>query len=98
MKKKSCLLFLLIGFSLCLKAQTKADGTPDMRYKANKEAFGNTYSSPTYSTPTYSKPSHYENGGQIKVQSGYMKSNGTYVEPHLKTSPDNNTWNNLNPK
>ena len=26
---------------------------------------------------------------------GYTKSNGTYVAPHIRTSPDAYTWNNL---
>ena len=83
--------------ALGVNAQTKKDGTPDMRYKANKEMYGNSYSTPSYSTPSYSQPKqerNYDNGGQLKMQNGYMKSNGTYVEPHLKTTPDNNQWNN----
>ncbi|MBP8945271.1 MAG: hypothetical protein KBG25_05120 [Paludibacteraceae bacterium] len=106
--KKTLLIFatmLLLAFGL--NAQTKKDGTPDMRYKANKEMYGNSYSTPSYSTPSYSTPSYstpsyyqpkqeknYKNGGQLKIQNGYMKSNGTYVEPHLKTTPDNYKWNN----
>ena len=26
---------------------------------------------------------------------GYFKSNGTYVEPHFRTSPDGVCWNNF---
>lgn len=94
-------------FAFGVNAQTKKDGTPDMRYKANKEMYGTpSYSTPSYSTskPSYSTPSNstqqrnYENGGQLKMQKGYLKSNGTYVEPHIKTTPDNNTWNNYKPK
>ena len=92
--------------SLGANAQTKKDGTPDMRYKANKETYGNSYSTPSYSTPksstpTYSEPKterNYSNGGQYKVQDGYQKSNGSYVAPHIKTTPDNNTYNNYKPK
>ena len=83
-----------------------------MRYKANKQAYGNSYSTPSYSTPksnnnSYSTPQYsapstnertYNNGGQYKVQSGYQKSNGTYVAPHIKTTPDNNTYNNYKPR
>lgn len=93
----------LFTFSaIALNAQTKKDGTPDMRFKANREMYGNTYAYPSYNSPTYSLPApsqprqerNYENGGQIRIQDGYMKSNGTYVDPHIKTTPDNNTWNN----
>jgi len=95
-------------------AQTKKDGTPDMRYKANKEIYGNVSpsprntspktSTPSSSTPIYTQPTqerNYNNGGQIKSQKGYFKKNGTYVEPHLKTTPDNSKLNNrsvLDPK
>lgn len=89
-------------FSFAVSAQTKKDGTPDMRYKANKERYGNSYSTPSYTSPSYSTPSYsqpkqernYNNGGQFKMQKGYLKNNGTYVEPHLKTAPDNKKWNN----
>ena len=67
-----------------------------MRYKANKQTYGNSYSTPSYSTPKTER--NYSNGGQYKVQSGYQKSNGTYVAPHIKTTPDNKTWNNYKPK
>ncbi len=107
MKKFFFLTVMLTITALGVNAQTKKDGTPDMRYKANKEMYGNSYSTPSYSSPSYSTPSYftpsysepkqernYDNGGQLKMQNGYMKSNGTYVEPHLKTTPDNNKWNN----
>ena len=93
MKKTLLSMFSVICTITALNAQTKMDGTPDMRYKANKDLYG----SPSYSAPVYyeSKPErNYENGGQIKVQDGYFKSNGTYVEPHFKTTPDNYKWNN----
>lgn len=112
MKKTFLALTVLTLLSTSVSAQTKKDGTPDMRYKANKETYGNSYSSPSYSTPksnnsSYSTPSYstpktternYNNGGQYKIQNGYQKSNGTYVAPHIKTTPDNKTWNNYKPK
>lgn len=116
--KKTLLIFAaMVLLALGVNAQTKKDGTPDMRYNANKQTYGGTYSTPSYSTPkstsrsystpsystpTYSSPNtterNYSNGGQYKIQSGYQKSNGTYVAPHLKTTPDNKTWNNAKPK
>ena len=27
---------------------------------------------------------------------GHYRSNGAYVQPYMRTSPDNTTWNNLN--
>jgi hypothetical protein len=126
---KKILLFLFVfSFALVSNAQYKKDGTPDMRYKVNKQVYGSSspsssynsvssysrsssssayprssiYNKPrqnTYSSPySASKPTSqrtYSNGGSIKLQNGYMKNNGSYVRPHLKTSPDNKTWNNL---
>lgn len=92
-------------FCFNVTAQTKKDGSPDMRYKANKEAYGSSYSNSssssrsTYTTPSYSQPKqerNYENGGSVRMQNGYTKSNGTYVAPHVKTRPDNKTYNNYN--
>lgn len=96
MKKTFLALAFLTLLSISVSAQTKKDGTPDMRYKLNKQTYGNSYSTPSYSAPK--KERNYNNGGQYKVQSGYQKSNGTYVAPHIKTSPDNKTWNNYKPK
>jgi hypothetical protein len=29
---------------------------------------------------------------------GYMKRDGTYVAPHIRTSPDSSIYNNFNPR
>lgn len=94
MKKTLLILAAMSLFVFGVNAQTKKDGTPDMRYKANKQ----TYSTPRSSTPKTTTPRNYNNGGQYRVQKGYQKSNGTYVAPHIKTTPDNKKWNNANPK
>lgn len=113
------LIFLLATYTAADAQHYKKDGTPDMRYKENKQLYGNTYqlqdnqytapetnyypSTNTYSTtPTYTPPANnsndrnYNNGGQLYMQSGYIKKDGTYVAPHLKTKPDNKQWNNYN--
>ena len=48
--KKAIFTFaiVLIG-ALSVKAQLKKDGTPDMRYNANKQTYGSSYSTPSYS-------------------------------------------------
>ena len=116
--KQIVAIFAFTFLTINLSAQLKKDGTPDMRFKANKETYGNSYSSPSYSSPSYSTPSYnsqsypntnssipysqpkqernYDNGGSLKTQNGYMKSNGTYVQPHIKSRPDNETYNNYN--
>ena len=103
--KKIISILAIALFTINATAQTKKDGTPDMRYKANKEVYGGSSNSSssssrsTYSTPSYSQPKqdrNYENGGSVRMQNGYTKSNGTYVAPHVKTRPDNKTYNNYN--
>lgn len=95
--KKAILLFAAMTlFALNSNAQTKRDGTPDMRYRANKEAYGSSYStpSPSYSTPapTYSTPSssspyygggtHTEShGGTFENGQGSSHKGGTYSNP-----------------
>jgi len=85
-------LAVIMGVSIGI-AQTKKDGTPDMRYKANKQTYSNTPST----VPKTSTQRNYTKGGEYHIQSGYRKSNGTYVAPHLKTKPDNVKWNNAKP-
>jgi hypothetical protein len=60
MKNLIIALIVMFGFTISVNAQThyKKDGTPDMRYKENKETFGNSYSQPSYSQPTYSQPTY----------------------------------------
>lgn len=106
MKRAFLIVTTLALLSLGVNAQTKKDGTPDMRYKENKETYGNGFSTPSYSpsktySPTYYEPKkerNYSNGGQYKLQDGYQKSNGTYVAPHIKTTPDNIIYNNYKPR
>lgn len=73
----------------------KSNGTYVSGYYRNSSSTFSTSSSytpsysSTYSTRTY--PS-YKSG--LKYQSGYYRSNGTYVQGHYKTYADGNTWNN----
>jgi|GEM_PF-818665 len=66
----------------------KADGTPDMRYRENKALYGSTYSSPSTSFSLPSTTPSY------RYQSGYTRSDGTYVSPHYKTRSNNTNWDN----
>jgi hypothetical protein len=86
MKKVYFLGFLL--FSSASFAQYKKDGTPDMRYKENKEMYGG------YSTKS---TNNYNYGGDT-YQSGYSKSNGTYVDGHYKTKSNETNWDNYSTK
>jgi len=92
MKQKMIFLISSVFMVLSSKAQMKKDGTSDMRYNSNRQAYGNIYSMPKTAAPKTERT--YSNGGQFKIQNGYRKSDGSYVSPHLKTTPDNRTDNN----
>ncbi len=46
------------------------------------------------SSYSYRSPRNYSRGGSLKWQRGYIKKNGTYIQPHFKTYPDQYKWNN----
>ncbi len=87
--KMKKLVFILTAFTLfafTAKAQTKKDGTPDMRYKSNKEAYGSPYTAPTYSSPTpttstsdYSTPTTTSSRPIYSGQTHTESHGGTYV-------------------
>lgn len=60
---------------------------------------GSTYSTPRPAMPSYGTGSNYNSTGV----NGYMRSNGTYVAPAMRSMPDsslNNNWStkgNRNP-
>ena len=80
-------LFLFAAITLyCFsaKAQTKKDGTLDMRYSANRAAA--TYSAPSttiYSAPVYSGSTHTEShkGTYVGQQDTRTHKGGRYVNP-----------------
>ncbi len=83
--------YLLLTFSLLLlmaeaNAQYKKDGTPDMRYNSNKQLYGNSYNTSGYSSGTNT---------DVRYQNGYIKDNGTYVEPHYKTNVNETNHDNF---
>ncbi len=64
--------------------------------EARKTSFRTKSYTPKIKTyaPKITTPRNYKNGGQLRMQSGYLKKNGTYVQPHLKTKSDNTIYNN----
>lgn len=96
------LLSILLAFSLIalvgLIAITPAEAARSS-YSTSYKTPGirmPSYKLPSYSRPSYKSPSirNYTDGGGLKLQSGYLKNNGTYVQPHFKTSPDDTKFNN----
>lgn len=90
MKKLRLMFALLFLGTAIANAQLKKDGTPDMRYKANKQNYGGS----TYSAPT----SNYNTSTSTRYQSGYTKSDGTYVQSHTKTNINSTNVDNLSTK
>lgn len=87
MKKSLLFLTIMTMFILSANAQTKKDGTPDMRYSSNKQnssTSSSSYSTPNsnYSRPVYSGQSHTNShGGSYPGSTNSHHKNGTYVNP-----------------
>ena len=87
MKKVLSVLTIMAMLSLGVNAQTKKDGTPDMRYSANKQSSSTSASS--YSTtsssssrPVYSGQTHTtSHGGTYPGSTNAHHKNGTYANP-----------------
>ena len=81
------LIIVLFLISLSSSAQhLKKDGTPDMRYKENKQTYGNSQVAPA--------PASIPNT-DVKLQSGYVKKDGVVVDPHMKTKSNTTNKDNL---
>ncbi|MBK9212978.1 MAG: hypothetical protein IPO14_08525 [Saprospiraceae bacterium] len=89
MNKLFLTLAIMLTVAFSANAQYKKDGTPDMRYSQNKQTYGNSYSNPS---------SSYGTNSDIRYQNGYIKDNGTYVEPHYKTNTNNTNLDNFSTK
>ena len=79
----------MLLFALTSNAQTKKDGTPDMRYSSNKQS-STTYSTPKQSStnsrgsrPVYSGQTHTSSHGGTYVgeQNSQTHKGGTYTNP-----------------
>jgi len=84
MKKLFCIVITCFLISLSVNAQTKKDGTPDMRYKANKEMYSTSPSS-TYQTPRpiYSGQTHTSShGGSYPGSVNSHHKGGHYTNPN----------------
>ena len=97
MKNLLFLTVILAITTLSVFAQTKKNGTPDMRYKANKQSQVNTYSVPTstYTVPASTNTVPSTTNTSVQYQSGYTKSNGTVVQPYYKTTPNSTNTDNF---
>ena len=96
MKKTVCIAAAVLMVVMCT-AESQAGG----RYGSYGSLSTRSYSSgrcesfPSFKTYSAPAPRNYKSGGEIYLQNGYGKSNGTYVMPHYKTRPDNTPYNNL---
>ena len=76
--KGLCLMTLLAicGSKECF-AQNKKNGSPDMRYKANRGSNVEPNSS--------SNHLNYNSSGKYRFQRSYKRANGSTVSPHFKS-------------
>jgi hypothetical protein len=87
MRTKKILSFLvLVLFAfLSFGQHLKKDGTPDMRYKENKQ---------TYSAPASTVSANTD----VQLQNGYTKKNYTVVKPYHKTKANKTNKDNYSTK
>jgi len=92
---------LFIAAAVLMVIMCAAESQAGRRYGSYGSLSTRSYSSgrsgslPSFKFYSAPAPRNYKNGGQLYLQNGYGKSNGTWVNPHLKTRPDNNPYNNL---
>ena len=94
--KKTLIIFAALSFSaFAASAQTKKDGTPDMRYRANQQAYSNTYPTPA---PTYSAPSNSSSETNYSGNTHTESHGGNYqgTEPGAGSSHRGGTYQNVN--
>ncbi len=93
MKNRFFVLLAILMFVFGANAQTKKNGTPDMRYKANKQAYSNTYANPSQHTrtqtitsrPIYSGQTHTtSHGGSYPGSINSHHKGGHYVNPNTQ--------------
>ncbi len=98
MKILLILALTTVTFGSYVNAQTKKDGSPDMRFKANREVYSPSSSTPTYPVPQYKtstttssftiRPAypgaaHTEShGGTYVGETNSHHKDGTYVNPN----------------
>jgi len=83
------ILFLLV-FSIFGYGQLKKDGTPDKRYKSNKQS--------SYSNNSVTPKSSNNTNTAVHYQNSYTKSDGTNVRAHYKTDINNTNTDNFSTK
>jgi len=82
-KKIFLLIDLILIAFLSYGQHLKKDGTPDMRYKENKQSYVNPSTSIS------------NTNSDVKLQDEYIKSDGTIVEPHYKTKANKTNEDNF---
>lgn len=90
MRKTLTIFAAMLLFAFTANAQTKKNGTPDMRYRANKQTYGNSYSAPAPSPssgPYYGGGTHTErHGGTYQgAMGGSSHKGGTYINPNTNS-------------
>lgn len=87
--KKLLVLSILLGMFIFIGNAFAYD-----YYGSSKRGYNSERSNP-YSYGGYNSGNrNYQHGGELRYQEGYYRKNGTYVQPHYKTGPDQYKQNN----
>ena len=90
---------VLVAIAFCSQAQHyRNDGMPDMRYSENRVIYSNSYDMPLptqIEIPTSFPSSYPEPMPEVRYQSGYVRTDGTFVEPHYNTVSNNTNLDNF---
>lgn len=83
MKTKILTILLMAGTSLTAFCQSYYQTYPTYPTQSSQSrSSSNSYSSP------------YQTNPNVRQQQGYYRSDGSYVQPHMKTESNNTNWDN----
>ena len=98
MKKLVLTMVALVAMATTSFAQLSASGLQMIEKVVNDANSSYSVPSVSYSVPSviYSVPSTVNYN--TTTVSGYTRSNGTYVQSHVRTMPNNTNWDNFSTK
>ena len=98
MKKLVLTIVALVAMATTSFAQLSASGLQMIEKVVNDANSSYSVPSVSYSVPSiiYSVPSTVNYN--TTTVSGYTRSNGTYVQSHVRTMPNNTNWDNFSTK
>ncbi len=94
--KKTIIIAAAVMMVIMCSAESQAGGRcGSYGLSTRSYSSGISGSLPSFKSYSVPAPRNYKNGGEIRLQNGYLRGNGTWVNTHPKTRPDNTPYNNL---